>query len=442
MSESQQFKIKTALISADRFGEEEVDIRNLIVEVDIYEDIEKAYLSGQIVISDDQGLFDGINFKGTETLSLEIASGGDDLSPFVDKEFMMTRIEKSTRVNERTEVFLVQMVEKHFVLNQLKRLSRGFSAPLEKIMTQIIGSELNKDVDLSYMTPSAQGSRRLVVPFMKPMEAIEWVRDRASTETGSPYFVYATIHDDNIRIATLDGILVQPPFNKEVPYLYSISTTSKSNELPEDQRSFLIENYKAVKQEDTLKLITSGSIGAQYNNIDLTTGLQLSSHYTVRSILEDFKNREIIPSKSTQNVFDDQQQFEDKFVDDFNSREYYQVNSSNSFLREKGYHDVANNAEYSIKLKNHAIRNLLFRNMLNIVVPGVGIIHSKVSVGDTIKVNFLSSNSSNDSLDTETLTDKNKSGNYMIYSTRHTFRDTKHFVSMAITKLTKNYKDA
>ena len=44
---------------------------------------------------------------------------------------------------------------------------------------------------------------------------------RATTTTGSPYFLYASIHDDNLRFGNLDTMYTQTPWNNELPYVFN-----------------------------------------------------------------------------------------------------------------------------------------------------------------------------------------------------------------------------
>ena len=60
-TQSQQFKIIKAEISADRLGgvnTNTFDVRTSIAELNIFESLDKPYLTGTVVILDDKALFD------------------------------------------------------------------------------------------------------------------------------------------------------------------------------------------------------------------------------------------------------------------------------------------------------------------------------------------------------------------------------------------------
>lgn len=437
LANSQQYKIVKADITADRFGDNTLDIKTLISELNLYENIEKPYITGTLLLVDDKGALDNLNFKGTERLEIEISSVSNILEPVIIKSFVMTKIEKNVRTNDRTEVSLITLIEEHYYFNRLVKVSKSFTSYIEAIITEILVGNLNKNVDQSYLTSSAQGVRKINVPYLHPLEAVEWLRDRATTDLGGPFFTYSSVFDDNIRLASLDGLLTQPVFNDRLPYIYSSSLAGKAEDLPEDKRSFLIEDYKLNSAEDSLNMVMKGALGSLYTNTDVGTGLTTRNRFSVRDILFEMKSKELIPDTSVQTVFDDSQFFINQFVDEYDSKVYHQITSSGTYGSFQGYHDVTSSTEHVLKIKNVSIRNMLYRNMMNVIVPGVGLMYSKISVGDKMKCSFLSPVSSTTSENTDDLTDKNKSGEYLIYATRHMFKDRKHSVSANITKLTR-----
>ena len=70
----QQYKLHSAYITADRFSGRKIYIQNNIVEVVLYESLEKPYITGQIVVVDDAAIFDTMGFSGTERLFIDITS--------------------------------------------------------------------------------------------------------------------------------------------------------------------------------------------------------------------------------------------------------------------------------------------------------------------------------------------------------------------------------
>lgn len=432
--QDQQFKIVEAFITADRFLEKEIEVSANIFEIIIYEDLEASSLSGTVVITDDTGFFSKISFKGTEYLTIRISGAEENSDPIIDKTFLLYSLRKNVRVNDTSSTYLFDMIEPHAYVNALKPFSRAYTGSLEKTITQILNSELSKTVDLSYLTNgiSAQGERKYIVPYLTPLEACEVLVDRATTDFGSPFFLYASIHDNNIRLGDLDAMLVQESFNSKVPYTYSQAATNAATSLDPASASTTVLHMDFGAPVDSMLQIEEGVHGSFYTNTDVATGISYRSRVSIHSILQSLQQNEIIDPSSQQDVYDENQEIEDRDLDDFNSIYWHQVTSSNMYPDYRTYHDDISNADFALKVKNNIIRQALLGNMITIVVPGIAFLLAKASVGDKCRLNVLSPEESS-----EKIYDERWTGDYLVYKTKHVFRETTHTVTCELTKLNR-----
>ena len=102
--EQQQFKIVDAYITADRLGGygNKINVNNMIVELVLFENLEKPYVTGNVAILDDAGVFDGISFSGTERISFGISSekDTDPSSGLKFRTFIMSSIENLIKASD------------------------------------------------------------------------------------------------------------------------------------------------------------------------------------------------------------------------------------------------------------------------------------------------------------------------------------------------------
>ena len=89
-------------------------------------------------------------------------------------------------------------------------------------------TQLKKSVDISYQflsrrdrVDAIQDDIRVIIPNLSPINACKWLLSRATTQTGSPFFLWASIHDENLRMGNLDVMYRQTPFNDKLPYTYN-----------------------------------------------------------------------------------------------------------------------------------------------------------------------------------------------------------------------------
>lgn len=440
-TQGQQYKITDAIITADRLGDTEIEVTAQIGELNIFEHLEKPYLTGQLLLLDDNGIFSSIKFKGTERFSFKVSSVEDGVNISFEHTFLMKGIEKIERTSDKAEVYLISLIDEHALIDAANRFSKSYTGKLESIATGILVSELDKDVDVSYAKEvSTQPPMRIIIPYLTPLTASKWLLDRASTINGAPYYIYASMYSDNIRIGDLETMLSQTPFNSRLPYVYSAASTNSSVDLTEDKKAFVIQGLRKEFLEETMKMLLDGAIGSELKTQDISrTGL-LPVHHSIRETIEQLKIGGVIPENSEQQVFDPDYLVDDDannpvYLDDLNGRNFHAITSYGTYNNKRSYHDTFSPAEGLQRLRSISMRSMLERNKIEINVPGTGLFLRQVTVGDTVAVNFLNSDVTVDQNNEEEKYDKAKSGNYLIYAVRHTFKERLHNATISITKI-------
>ena len=144
---------------------------------------------------------------------------------------------------------------------------------------------------------------KVLIPYLHPLEACDWLRDRAATTTnGCPLFLYASIHDTNIRLGSLDKMLEQNPWNSELPYLYSPSNVKKTEDKSPLHRTFQVQTMRTAKMQNTFKQMMSGGVGSSYRNTNLSTGQIGSEHFSVKKLLDKISDSGIIEGWETKRI--------------------------------------------------------------------------------------------------------------------------------------------
>ena len=84
-----EYQIISAIISnSDRTVDFQVDIKRLITSFQIFEHIEKAYLTAEVIFADTSNVIQDIDFQGGEKLTLEIAQSEEtNEGLYITKEF-------------------------------------------------------------------------------------------------------------------------------------------------------------------------------------------------------------------------------------------------------------------------------------------------------------------------------------------------------------------
>jgi hypothetical protein len=445
-----QFGILEAsiILSSVKNEDKVVDVRGNIVEVNLFENLYKPYVDSTIVLIDDFGLKNSLNIQGTERLKLVLGGAENPEEPVVVKYFFFSKINDTQKMNERAELLSISLVEEHVYIDAIKQFSKSYTDELENIITSIADNELGKTVVKSLFEPSVQGPRKIIVPYLSPLEAIQWLRDRATTRTGSPIFLSGSLYTNSLVMSSLDGLLREDVINDKLPLRYSSAISGVDADQDQLRPYYEIMSFKEVEAENSLALYENGAIGSFYASIDAGTGVLSGDHISVRDILDEFYTNKLISADTNQSVFDPSLEIDGKLSDEYNSLHIHQVVSSNTYNQFKSYHDETsllgeNNSliESRLKAKNKIIRTFLKKNIIDIGMNGSLFFKGKISVGRKLRLLFLNSNVQGDLKDTNDQIDKRKSGDYIILATNHRLADEKHTTILRLTKLGELPKD-
>ena len=466
-----QFVIKRAIITADRL-DKEIDITRNVAELNIFESLNTPYLTGKCAISDDQGLFEAIEFQGTEILELEIgASDTDNTTAVLNKRFYMIGIDRQKKANESASasVFVFDLIDEHGFLGRITKISKSYTGSLERIIKSILQNELGRRVDIGYTGAktssdelSAQQDITCIIPNLTAIDAIKWLASRITTPLGSPYFVYATLvipdlrgevtnktssgNDEDkktgtiIRLGNLDTMLVQPAFNK-VPYKFSPSTVGAEAESDPTLQTYTIKNMDIGSSSNTLALLERGAIASSYSNTNLNTGEVSKTRHLLSSQLLNLDQNKIIQKGGglVQNIFDTELKINDVQIDDYTPREYHTITSSGTYGALKSYHDETDESKFKLKMQSRALFMALHKNPLTVVVEGASLLTTGISVGDIIDLAILGDDMEAPAAGESPLSPR-YSGDHLIYNLRHIFTSETHNCVLDVVKLESKRK--
>jgi hypothetical protein len=427
-------------VSADK---QVVDIRNKVVQLDFYENLYKPYVDARIVMMDDFGFKNSLSIQGTERLRVVLGSDKNPEDPVVVKYFFFSRIVDSQKSNERAEVLSIDLVEDHVYINAVKQISRSFESNLEDMIVNILSRDLGMSTDATKFGGSVQGVRKVLLPYLSPLEAIYWLKDRVTTKTGSPMFVHGDLYSDIIYLTDLEKLLQEQPVNVEFPFMYNEALSSASDE-EQLLRSFIeIKSFKEIDGENSLNLYEEGAIGSYYANIDANTGFVSGKHISIRDIVTEMYLNDMIDPSSSQSLFDPSLEIDGKLSDEYNSLFIHQVTSSNTYNQFQSYHDEAiildnnnNLVESKLKVKNKIIRQILKKNRIEVNMNGKFFFNGKVSVGKKVRILFVNPDVTSDNSDISNQIDYRKSGDFLILAIHHNLPiGENHNTTLRLTKL-------
>lgn len=212
-----QFHVDVREISLETETGNKLDIRPLLIQLNIYEDLFTPTLSGNIVISDQNDLLGKMPLHGKETLKIIFKTPGlENHKDYIDKTFSVYKIDGITKnENKNIQTYSLFFTTKEFIENARQLVSKSYfgtpSQIIEKVFNEYFPTGKLEELSASKNTVS------FVSPGWKPFTLINWLSEVSISEE------YANSHRF-VFYETLDGFHfkdISEMLGDRVEYYYS-----------------------------------------------------------------------------------------------------------------------------------------------------------------------------------------------------------------------------
>ena len=440
------FLLKSVLLVSERLAES-VELNRIVTDVEVFEHIEKPYLTGRIMLIDDSSFYENADIQGTERIQLTIVSSEEDSTPIV-KTFFVAKVEKIQKVQDNAQTLMIHLVEDIFYLSSLKNVNRHYTGSRSNIIGKIAQNFLNKRV---FLTGKDKSVIEVIVPNLHPLEAMMWLNKKAVNSRGYPFYLYSTFVGDELRMENLGDILQRPALNAgEDDAAFSISSLKAQDTMNVTAQRRIIENHQINSQENLLDLIREGLISSKFEYIDTLTEDTRSIDYNSRtSLFKNLLNDGVLNEKQKNPQVDFAELIEDKTIDKFRPLTCTYIGGSMAFRDSdtaegftpftynawnNSYGEYKTAADYKLNVISSTMDAILKKNPLIINLNGLEFIKGDAhrTIGNNISIAVQSTHDQADDK-----VDRKKSGDYLIYSVRHMFKKTvdKYDVVMNCVKI-------
>ncbi len=401
----------------------------IVAELNIYENIFMPYLTGTIVMIDDNNIVKDLGIKGTERLYVVFKSPKTDTQ--IEKTFVISSIRRQIKTNEQRSLLILELIEQHGYFNELELINKSYTGNSVEIAQKILEDNSTMKIEdrSNYKIPEMlNGHMRYIVPWQTPYAAIQSVLNFSYTDNAMPYFFYSSLTSDNLILRDLESIIESEPFNEGLqPFTYSQSNSNSFN-TNFINLIFTINELRAGEINDTLDLAKGGGVTTSFETFDTRTG-SVGNIKTIRMYdeLKNLVNDGVIKNTDEQHLFIDDN-FRDTYRYNNSGTKNKSINDYNSarisYLSNKPYDDTAGLLSSTLAVKKAIVKNNylqhLANNCIEISVPGYAFAVKSLnrSVGHQININILSDGSL---IDTNGFIDDKRSGSYIMLTKKHVF---------------------
>lgn len=425
------YRLKSVLLQSERIVSS-VELRNIVTDIDIYEHIEKPYLTAKLVFADTAEVISSNDILGGETILIVLQSNRKNTRE-IRKQFYIQRIENAVKVNDSTEVIVLKLIEDIGYISNVLNVNKSYTGDTSQIISKISKQYLNKDVYLD--DDISLEPYKVIIPNLNPLSAMSWLKNSTNTNNGYPYFLFSTLVGDELYFRNLRTMLTAVSMNEKAPYVYWQAASQSID--PEVQRR-TIKEYSIVKNEDLFSIIQHGSVGARYTFLNTLSNTAKRFNFDVKKDVFD-KLINVLPKTQNNVQYSDVYKLNEKAFNEYQSRQITQICGAGVFnngtQRFRSLHEETLSDNYNRKMISKSMLHFLLKNPLNIVVNGVDFIdgHGNATIGKLLNVEFLTNKV--DTKNQKRLKDNKRSGNYLIYGARHTFKAEGYDLSLTCVKI-------
>ena len=451
---------EVALVSA--YGNV-VGISANVIEVNIYEDIESNFLTGDITFADTDDVSSKLPILGQEFLEFKIRTPlkskyNEGEYDFTNVRMSVYKIARKIKTNSNTQVLTLDFISPEGIKDQNTRISRAFNGPYDDAVAKVFKSEwgLNSKKKL-YIQPT-QNDFKFVAPNTRPTDILNMIASRAVPKTSIlPAYVFYE-NGQGFHFRSLDSFffIVKASGLAQHPEMFEYfcdADITKGNTNPRDNPMASMRNvikYKFNSHLDIIKAQRMGTFSSKLITYDAYNKTIKTDKY---NYIEDYLN---VPHLEKDDAITDQALYRGLIakahydsndlstaITDKTNRTAYKYLSDYSDSRLMVQSNTANvhnvNAAKGYRTDEYVQRRQsaleLFKLLeLQLTVPG----NTHLNIGHVIRVNIPRSGRDKQG---SRLTDNDRlhTGRWVITGIRHNFNFDKPYHTTVITCIKETY---
>jgi hypothetical protein len=406
------------------------DVKSILVELSINEDIYNNTMSGYLMVVDASGFIESLQMNGNEFIRITLSKIAGDTSGVIDRIFRIFKVAKRNPENDgNTETYSLYFCSEELLLSEQYKISKSYKGKdITSNILDVLSTYLKIPKNKVGVIENTYGVYDFIVPNLKPFDAINWMSNYARPapgNIGSDMLFYENKFGFNFR--SLQTLFKGTVYNT---YSYNPKNYNLTNSNSEkDLRIFNVMSYEIMDSFDTLGAINQGIFANRLMSVD-----PLLRRFKVT----DFDYGKYSTTAQKLNEFPITNNYKNRFGDGLNQtpQSTYKLVLTNFNQTDSDYikqndsvqHDVM--AETFIPNRTAQIP-LAQYTRVKISVPG----DSALTVGRLVNFTLLSKNSNNRE------PDDFYSGKYLITAVRHmvTLTEFKTVLELAKESTVKLY---
>lgn len=244
-----------------------IDLRGVMNNFSIYEDINEPTVYAEIYILDALNLVNDFPIKGEETVEIVFATPfREKLTTYNLKVFAVEG--SSIGPAAKTSAYVLKCVSLEHFLNEFKPISQSYNDTISNIVNSILKNNLATEKKL--FVEETKGINKITIPRMRPFAAVDYLKQRAvSTVDSGGVFVFFE-NQYGLNFKSIEG-MYRVGKDQVESKIFTYSPNVKSDPTREALAYRNIISLEFIKRGDTVKKLTSGAYKSVTQSFDITT---------------------------------------------------------------------------------------------------------------------------------------------------------------------------
>ena len=186
-----------------------INVADQVQELNIYESIDSAYISGNLLISDNSGIAEALPLLGQERLLFKLRTPSHEGTvDFNNYHAIIYNVQKRFTSSEREHIIIMNWTTVDHLKNIRTKISSSFKGTISDIVQKIVKSDEYLGSKKPLFIEPTKNIRKYVIPNLAPFQAINLMREEAvSADDSSPHYLFFETTATIITLVLLGNVL-------------------------------------------------------------------------------------------------------------------------------------------------------------------------------------------------------------------------------------------
>ena len=243
-----------------------LNILNLVQEINIYEDITRPFITGDITVFDATNLFQTIPIGGFERLEMQLMSANTNANYNFTIETghpqYIYAVQNRKQLSQNSQAYVMHFCSQEMIRNQTNYISRAEYDAYHVMVAKLLHEDLNSKKPLYF--EETNSFDKLILPFGTPMQHIDHIcrKSKSRDHSSSNFLFFENIHGFHYR--SVQSLVNRPdgsPRRNVNGFVYSPKRPHIRDGGDEqiEYEMTRIMDYEVLRQFDTNKKLIDGA---------------------------------------------------------------------------------------------------------------------------------------------------------------------------------------